>query len=188
MRTLGRMWCAVHSCDDRDISAKTYRCNTTSVSLRATASPQGEAFGTRQPQVEPSYLLCQTIFYNSAESGRYGFSVPNVRQAGNSRKPKGFSQQETPRQKPNGFFQNRKKPRRRKRKRKIKMKRIYKKERVERKKSPSGSAAHPPRRTERADGSCSRIKGTFARGTAGKEPSGRKCLACQRKSAIASDR
>ena len=182
------MWCAVHSCDDRDISAKTYRCNTTSVSLRATASPQGEAFGARQPQVEPSYLLCQTIFYNSAESGRYGFSVPNVRQAGNSRKPKGFSQRETPRQKPNGFFQNRKKPRRRKRKRKIKMKRIYKKERVERKKSPSGSAAHPPRRTERADGSCSRIKGTFARGTAGKEPSGRKCLACQRKSAIASDR
>ena len=51
-RSLGRMWCAVHSYDDRDISAKTYRSNTTSVSLRETAStkgtlrsPQGEAFG-----------------------------------------------------------------------------------------------------------------------------------------------
>ena len=145
------MWCAVHSCDDRDISAKTYRCNTTSVSLRATASPQGEAFGARQPQVEPSYLLCQTIFYNSAESGRYGFSVPNVRQAGDFRKPKGFSQRETPRQKPNGFFQNRKKPRRRKRKRKIKTKRKLRK-REYREKEISLRLRRAPAKADRKSG------------------------------------
>ena len=54
---LGRMWCAVHSYDYRNTSAKTYCRNTTSVSLRATASPQGEAFGACPAQVEPSHML-----------------------------------------------------------------------------------------------------------------------------------
>ena len=50
------MWCAVHSCDDRNISAKTYCCNTTSVSLRETASPQGEAFDAHPTLVEPTHI------------------------------------------------------------------------------------------------------------------------------------
>ena len=50
------MWCAVHSYDDRDISAKTYRGNTTSVSLRETASPQGEAFDAHPTLVEPTHI------------------------------------------------------------------------------------------------------------------------------------
>ena len=61
--TLGRMWCAVHSYDYRNTSAKTYCRNTTSVSLRETAStkgtlrsPQGEAFAAHPTLVEPSRI------------------------------------------------------------------------------------------------------------------------------------